>query len=183
MKWLAVAVLLVLVAPLGAAAQTSGILDTEIEVESFGSGWAVDIRESTGTSQNPWRKHQAFLGPNGSRVLIHTFDIGESITDRSAGWALLQRSLSDYVGQHALPAEFSSDFGSVDDTGVPDGVADAMRSEYVDIYGQPLGYGIYASAHTKVAILIVVEGTVNGLTGVAATDYVAGLYFAALSAE
>jgi hypothetical protein len=47
----------------------------------------------------------------------------------------------------------------------------------------PLGYGIYASAHTKVAILIVVEGTVNGLTGVAATDYVAGLYFAALSAE
>ena len=46
-----------------------------------------------------------------------------------------------------------------------------------------IGVSQFGAYDLQVGFVIVSEGTINGLTGVAATDYVAGLYFAALSGQ
>ena len=179
----AMLVVITLALPVATAAQTSGPADTEVPVDTFGDGWSAEFKESTGTTQNPWRKRSVFLGPNGSRVMVLAFNIGDSIADRSAGWERMKGSLSGYVGQHALLADVSGPLGSAAETPPPNGVSDWVRSEFIDAFAQPVGYGIYAIDGTRIAIMVIVEGAVNDLTGVAAADYVAGLYIAALSAE
>lgn len=174
--WIAAFVFAVLMLPVAATAQTSGALDTEIPVTEIGDEWTAEYKESTGTTQNPWRKRLAFFGPDGNRVLVLAFGIGDSIDERAFKWdeILAAYDLSRGgtlmgMSDKALPAPLA------------DETSDAIRRENLDIFGRFVGVGAYAFSDHPIAIVVIVQGKVNELEGVTATDYIAGLYFAALS--
>ena len=157
------------------------LVDVEIDVSSLGDGWRYEQSAPSGGPLETWVARHVLLGPDGSRVLILVHDIGQTISERGYEWDQLIDRLSIYAGYHAFGMESETDPGISDLSGVPEGTDDAVRDEYIDDYGEPLGYGIYAFSDTSIAIMVIVQGTVNGMTGVAATDYMAGLYFSALA--
>jgi len=174
-RLLAVLMICVLVFPIGVRA------DATMDIADLGEGWRYEISAPTGGPLETWESRHTLFGPDGARVLMFVHDIGDSISDRGYEWSQLLDRLSIYAGYHAFGLESDPNPGVSNLTGVPEGTADAVRDEYIDDFGEPLGYGIYAIDGTRIAIMVIVEGTVNDLTGVAAADYVAGLYFATLS--
>lgn len=175
---LAVIVLAITFTPGIITAQTS-----EIAADVFGDGWSVEVSEQEDPPDGSWRKRIAFFGPNGNRALILIYDLGDSISDRSTDWSAVMNAFVIYSGGTAEQVAAS-------DTTVPDGIesvtgdlSDTIRFGCLDAYGRECGTSAYAFAEYPVALIVRIDGTVNDLTGVAATDYIAGLYFAALNAS
>lgn len=157
--------------------------DLGMDVSSLGDGWRYERAAPVGGPLETWEHRHTLFGPDGARAMILVYDIGQTISERGSEWDTLLDWLSLYAGYHAFGAQDDPNFGFDDMSSVPGGIDDAIREEYVDDYGEPFGYGLYAITDTRLAIMVIVEGAVNGLTGVAATDYIAGLYLAALSGQ
>jgi hypothetical protein len=178
MKWLVALVLVLL--PLSAAAQNS----TEIDPASLGDGWQLSVSERQGGLTLPWAHRTVYVGPSGSTIVIQAVTIGASIAQISATYSSVNTAWSSEAVKVAATDTGLPDLDESDWTDAPKSVTDMKRVEGVNkTNGLFVGSGLYGSLAGEVVILIRTEGTVNGLTGVAATDYVAGLYFAALSAE
>lgn len=162
----------------GAASQQQ---PATLDISEWGDGWRQEVALPVGGPLEMWESRNTLFGPDGARVMILVYDIGTTITERGNEWKFLLDLLSVYAGVHAFGAESDPTFGTRSTATLPEHVDDAVRNEYIDDYGAPFGYGLYAPSNTSLGVMVIVEGTVNGLTGVAAADYVAGLYFAALS--
>jgi len=154
-----------------------------VEPDSFGEGWSIEVTEQAAPADGSWRTRLAYFGPNGNRAMILVYDLGDGISARAEDWNAVMSAMTIYSGA-------TTEMINEADTTVPDGIdgisgvaSDAIRFACLDEYGRVCGASAYAAASHPVAIIVRVDGTVNDRTDLAATDYVAGLYFAALSAE
>jgi opacity protein-like surface antigen len=183
MKWLVV-VLLFAAMSAGASAQITfeqAQAETVIDAATFGSGWEIASNEVGGSQANPWDRRLIYYGPAGASIVVEAYHLQGGMFDSSLRVQMLLISWRVYASGSAPDG---TDVPMDTDASPPDGVTDASRSEWIDpTKNAPIGYSIYGIQAANVLMVIRTEGTVNGLTGVAATDYVAGLYFAALSAE
>lgn len=174
-RWfLALAVLIAIGSPVASLSQDPEI--NRMDISAFGEGWRYEVSDTNEPNFQPWTIRHAIFGPDGSRVLVLEYEIGTTITDRGKGWEAMRGYLSIYAGYQALDAARNDDFGVSSTSGLPSGVEDSMRNVSTDDYGEPVGYGIYAFTGSSVAAMVVVEGTIDGLFGVEAADFIVGLW-------
>lgn len=168
MKWLIALVLLL--TSVSASAQDAPMVAPEL----IGAGWVV----STTSNEDVFRK-TVYVGPEGASVILESYHLPGGMFDSALR---VQMMLISWRVHASGSAPDGTEVPLVTDVSPPNGVTDASRSEWIDpAKSVPIGYSIYGIQAANVLMVIRTEGTVNGLTGVAAADYVAGLYFAALS--
>ena len=173
-----------LVLPANAYAQPTPVNDFAVEFPAaeIGEGWAIS---SSGPPENQllaWSFRTVYTGPEGASIVISTIELGASIGAVSLNWNKAQ-SFWETMAEREIGASDSVKEGRANK--MPEGIAtDAFAAIGTDPYtGQEAACALYGSLPKATAITVLIKGTVNGLTGVAATDYVAGLYFAALSGQ
>lgn len=176
-RLLAVLMICVLVCPMGAHADGNPV----VKAETFGDGWSVEVTSLDDPADSSWAVRYAYFGPNGNRAMILVYELGDSIVDRSRDWDAVKIAMTVYSGATEEMIEAADP--SVTGIAAADFASDALRFACLDLYGRVCATSAYASSQHPVALIVRVDGAVNELTDIAATDYVAGLYFAALSGQ
>ena len=157
--------------------------ETLVDANTLGDGWELSSNQAGGSALNPWDRRLIYYGPSGASLVIEAFTLDDSMS------LLTEKFRSLYVAWIMQAFDIAEDDSTVP---VMNQTEDADLEDVSDVYridgtnadnALPIGFGFYGSLTHQIVITIHVEGTVNGLTGVAATDYVAGLYFAALSGQ
>jgi len=176
---------LMLLWPLSATAQEatpsatalSSLLPTANEI---GDGWSeapdaagVNLRGLDGSTAS-------YVGPDGARLLLGVADMASGITARAEDWETLTstwKSWADYYAQTGVKRTEWVDVDPADAVQLspPDGTADALVVETQLVYfAMPCAVGLYA-LDSGPAVLIVVEGKVNGATGTEAIESILAL--------
>jgi hypothetical protein len=177
MRKLLLLVILALALPIAATAQNA----TEIEPSSIGEGWSLESSGRKGGLDRPWAHLTVYVGPAGSVITIEAHSLGEGLAGMSAQFISAHDAWRRGSAALHTPSLGTPEVVKVEWAELPPTVTDAMRVGGTDdVTGQPVGYGLYGSIDGRVVVIIRAVGAVNGLTGVPAADYVAGLYFAAL---
>lgn len=184
MKWLIV-VMLALIAPTGAHAQITyeqAEATTVVDAESLGDGWGLASERIGGSGSQPWDRQLIYYGPAGSSVVIEAHALDKSLS-------LLTMEFRQILVDWTVAAfDVAGDPSTVPVLNQSADVPIAAMSDAYRVEGQnpgtanAVGFALYGSFDHLIVVTVRVEGAVGGVTGVAATDYVAGLYFAALSA-
>ena len=163
---------------------SSADTNAEIDPGAIGEGWALGSSGPKGGLVLPLARKLVYVGPSGSTIVLQSLDIGASLAQTYVLYGTVYRAWSEEAIDIASTPDGLPDVVDTEWIDAPDFVTDQMQVEGATANsGLPQGYGLYGSIDLRTIALIRVEGTVNGLTGVAATDYVAGLYFAALSGQ
>jgi opacity protein-like surface antigen len=186
-RLLLIALIALLLAPIAVSAQGTpyDAIGPTVPAESISDGWTVIQEEESPGYPSPWDRQIVYGGPEGSRVTVWLLELGTGLEWVSGSWgrltafwieqAIRETGIADPATATLLTEHVGVDAeGTVSDTKTVEGTNSAS--------GAPIAVSQYGSYDLRFAIVVIAEGTVNGLTGVAATDYVAGLYFAALSA-
>ena len=172
-------------APTMATAQSipEAAMSVSVPAESIGDGWAITYQEKSSGYPSPWDQQIIYGGPEGARVTVWVVGLGYGINWVSGSWVRLTEFWIDEAVKFTNidDPEKASYLDDEDWTIESDLVTDRKAVES----NGPIVVGVaqYGAYDLQIGLLVVAEGTVNGLTGVAATDYVAGLYFAALSGQ
>lgn len=185
MKWFAWLVIAALLVPTAALAQ-SGADSTPVAAESIGEGWAITHEEQSAGYPMPWDRQTVYGGPEGARATVWVLDLGFGLEWVSGSWSRMSAFWVENATAETGIADPTTASILVQNTDavIHDDVTDRKCVEGADAAtSATISVCLYGSYEFRVGVMVIVEGTVNGLTGVAATDYVAGLYFAALSAE
>lgn len=149
---------------------------TVVPAEMIGEGWELFDNEVGGSVASGWDRRLTYFGPAGASVVIEATELGDSIHGMAEAWV----DLALDVFERNSPVDFETTDAAIDHEAISDTVALEGSDPAT---GQPVGVCLYGSLSERIAVVIRTEGTVNELTGVAASDYIAGLYFAALSGE
>jgi hypothetical protein len=153
-----------------------------LAAETIGAGWMLVEHAEPGNSLSTWKKLTRYDHPDGSVVAIWLIELGDSIGALESNWGAARLFYGATAEREAVVPDPLSEGISAADVALPDGVSDGIRIEGLGRTNQDTtGAGLFGSLEHRVAIVVLTEGTVNDLTGVAAADYIAGLYFAALS--
>lgn len=177
---------LVALSGMNSAAQEGNVVDViTLDASEIGDGWTLTHTESFDLWPREWERHDQYGGPAGSRITVWSTSLGANLGQVAMQWDI-QEQYWTYIVAEQLGIE--SPTSELIETGTltqmfPGIVTDAKGVEDVPEGSFGKAVSLYGSYDLRIGVIILVEGTVNDLTGVAAADYVAGLYFAALSAE
>lgn len=180
--WLLLAVMLV-VPSAGALAQPlpdTELVDTVVPVEAIGTGWELAHSEASESRMNVWNFRANYDGPDGARIEISAIYLGETLGSVVLRWGNARQFFATTAEREAIVPDPLAEGIGHGDIALPDGASDGLRIEGSHRESHlTTGIGLYGSLAGRVAIVVVAMGTVNGLAGVPAADYIAGLYFAA----
>ena len=176
-----------LVAPAVVQAQAvPSIVDTVlVPADEIGEGWTITYEGESSGYPSPWDRQIIYGGPEGARVTVWLLGLGAGLEWVSGSWG----RLTEFWIAEATKLTGVDDPETASILAMGDRERDIKTDLMVDTKAietdGPIVIGVsqFGAYDLQIGLLIVAEGTVNGLTGVAATDYVAGLYFAALSGQ
>lgn len=172
-----IALIALVLIPASIAAQDdpADVMDVTVPADAIGDGWSLASNEEGGS--NPWDQKLIYYGPAGASVVIEVYEFVGTLSGITMTWQFVDLRWRD---QSRMPER--ADF--FENWPYPEGCSDARRAEGNDAdNGQRVGHSLYGSVDDLIAIIVRTEGPVNDKTGALATDYIAGLYFAALSAQ
>lgn len=180
------ALVLMLVVSVGVNAQSvpAVVMDVAVPADSIGDGWAITHEEESAGYPMPWDRQISYGGPEGARVTVWLLGLGYGLEWVSGSWGRMTAFWSDIatretgIGDPVNASLFTEHVGVDIDAVVTDtkGVSGTRTAGAV-----PIAVCQYGAYDVQIGVIVLVEGSVNELTGVAAADYIAGLYFAALS--
>lgn len=180
-----IALIALVLIPASIAAQSvpAVVMDVTVPADAIGDNWTIAYEESSTGYPMPWDRQIIYGGPGGARVTVWVLGLGVGLEWVSGSWSRLtdfwvEEAIARTAVEDPKAASFRDDRERTIDSDL------LIDSNVVELAG-PITIGVaqYGAYDLQIGMLIVTEGTVNGLTGIAATDYIAGLYFAALSAQ
>lgn len=174
--------LLVLLLALFALLAPVANAETVLPADALGDGWNITESGPPENSLSQWDVKTVYADASGNTVTIWTIDLGGNLDTISTQWPAARLFFAATAERSAVVPDPLTDGIGRQDRDLPNAATDGLRTEGASrATNATAGIGLYGSAGERLAIVVLVEGTVNDMTGITATDYVAGLYFAALA--
>jgi len=179
--------LLVLVASIGllpctAFAQSATPVAAPLSVylpgaSDLGEGWSVAPDSAGPNFQGLDGVSASYVGPAGARIVIGVSELESGITGRAYDWELLTETWKDWAEYYAHTGVRRSEWITIDPADavqapLPAGTVDALAMELSLVYfNMPAAVGLYALDSGQ-AVIIILEGEVEGQTGIDAMETV-----------
>jgi opacity protein-like surface antigen len=186
-RWFVVVLIAVLLAPMMASAQSipAVVMEVVVPADAIGAGWDVSRDVASAGYPEPWDRQIVYGGPEGARVTVWLLGLGFGLTWVAGSWGRMRALWMETATHETGIADPETESILRCPAAIAHIPGDPTDRACVELYGDAgnLAVALYGSYNVKIGVLILAEGVVNGLTGVAAADFVAGLYFAAMSGQ